>query len=56
MNSANIQIIDCYTNYFNNSEVFEYSVRSHVLNVITHAQQTKQGLKIFKVQFGSFLN
>ena len=41
-NSVNIRIIDCYTNYSNISEVFEYSVLSHTLNVITRAQQTKQ--------------
>ena len=41
-NSVNIWIIDCYTNYSNISEVFEYSVLSHALNVITRAQQTKQ--------------
>ena len=41
-NSVNIRIIDCYTNYSNISEVFEYSVLSHALNVITPAQQTKQ--------------
>ena len=42
MNSVNIRIIDCYTNYSNMSEVFEYSFLSHTLNVITRAQQTKQ--------------
>ena len=42
--SANIRIIECYTNYSNISEVFKYSVQTHALNVITCAQQTKQWL------------
>ena len=41
-NSVNIRIIDCYTNYSNISEVFQYLVLSHALNVITRAQQTNQ--------------
>ena len=41
-NNVNIRIIDCYTNYSNISEVFEYSVLSHSLNMITRAQKTKQ--------------
>ena len=38
MNSANIKMIDCYTNYSYISEVFEYSVQNHALNKITRAQ------------------
>ena len=56
MNSANIQIIDCYSNYSNVSEVFEYWVWNHTLNVITRGQRMKQWLSILGVQFESFMS